>query len=73
MIANNRAWRSAQTVRRQWLTQLLARKNPPKGTLRFPLGEIAAGHWTLCQALGTGSQTPPSSSAWTAGMQSQPR
>ena len=40
----------AETVRRQWLAQLLARKNPPKGALRFLLGELAAGHWTLCQS-----------------------
>ena len=56
VIANNRSWRSAETVRRQWLAQFLARKSPPKGALRFLLGEFARGHWALCQSLGAGSQ-----------------
>ena len=56
MIASNRAWRSAETVRRQWLAQFLARKSLSKGALRFLLTELATGHWALCQSLGTGSQ-----------------
>ena len=31
VLANNAAWRSAETVRRQWLTGLLARRQVPKG------------------------------------------
>lgn len=30
LIANNKAWASAETVRREWLTQLLSRKTLPK-------------------------------------------
>jgi ParB family chromosome partitioning protein len=56
VIENNRAWRSAETVRRTWLAGLLARKAPPAGALRFILTEIAAAHWTLCSSLGQGHQ-----------------
>jgi ParB family chromosome partitioning protein len=48
--------RQAETVRRQWLTQFLACKSPPKGALRFLLTELATGHWVMCQSLGAGSQ-----------------
>ncbi|WP_345763389.1 ParB/RepB/Spo0J family partition protein [Diaminobutyricibacter sp. McL0608] len=30
LIANNKAWASAEIVRREWLTEFLARKTPPK-------------------------------------------
>ncbi len=56
VIANNKAWRSAETVRRDWLTSLLARKSPPKGALRYALAEIGAAHWTLCTAISGGHQ-----------------
>lgn len=32
LIANNKAWASAETVRREWLTTLLSRKTLPKDT-----------------------------------------
>jgi ParB family chromosome partitioning protein len=32
LIANNKAWASAETVRREWLTALLSRKTLPRGT-----------------------------------------
>jgi ParB family chromosome partitioning protein len=35
VIENNKAWRAAEPVRRAHITGLLARKTPPKGTLRF--------------------------------------
>lgn len=31
VIANNKAWDSAETVRREWLTQFVSRKTAPKG------------------------------------------
>ena len=34
VITNNKAWLSAEAVRREWLTTFLARKTPPKGALR---------------------------------------
>jgi ParB family chromosome partitioning protein len=35
VIENNKAWRAAEPVRRDWIRSLLARKTPPKGTLRY--------------------------------------
>jgi ParB family chromosome partitioning protein len=35
VIENNRAWTSAETVRRTWLRSLPARKNAPKGSAAF--------------------------------------
>lgn len=34
-LSNNRAWRSATTVRREWLTTFLQRKTPPKSASVF--------------------------------------
>ena len=56
VIENNKAWRSAETVRREWLTNLLARKAPPKGALRFVLGELATAHWRLTNKIGQGHE-----------------
>lgn len=35
VIANNKAWDSAETVRREWLTTLLSRKTLPKDATQF--------------------------------------
>jgi ParB family transcriptional regulator, chromosome partitioning protein len=35
VIENNKAWRAAEPVRRQFVTDLLARKSTPKGALRY--------------------------------------
>jgi ParB family chromosome partitioning protein len=35
VIDSNKAWKSAEVVRRQWLTTFLTRKTPPKGTGQF--------------------------------------
>ena len=35
VIENNKAWRAAEPVRRQFVTDLLARKTTPKGVLRY--------------------------------------
>jgi ParB family chromosome partitioning protein len=43
VIDNNKAWRAAEPVRREWIRNLLARKTPPKGTLRYAVSEILAG------------------------------
>jgi ParB family transcriptional regulator, chromosome partitioning protein len=40
VIENNKAWKAAQPVRRQFVTELLARKKPPAGTLRYAVGEV---------------------------------
>lgn len=54
VLANNKAWRSAETVRRQWLATLAARKTPPTGGLRFLIEELARGDYTLRKGLDTG-------------------
>jgi ParB family chromosome partitioning protein len=40
VIDNNRAWRAAEPVRREYIKTLLSRKTPPKGTLRYVAGEV---------------------------------
>jgi ParB family chromosome partitioning protein len=68
VVANNKAWRTAETVRREWLTKLLARKSAPKGAMRFVLAEMVKHdshlsyemerrHPTACELLGV-AQVP---------------
>jgi ParB family chromosome partitioning protein len=40
VIENNKAWRAAEPVRRDYIRDLLGRKSPPKGTLRFAVSEV---------------------------------
>jgi ParB family chromosome partitioning protein len=40
VIENNKAWRAAEPVRREWVRGLLARKTAPKGTLRYVTEEV---------------------------------
>lgn len=68
VLANNAAWRSAETVRRQWLGTLLSRRQVPKGAealiartiieRQHPLTHaMSNGHDLLADLLGL---TPPS-------------
>lgn len=51
VIENNKAWRSAETVRRDWLTGFVTRKTSPKGAEEFICAAVIEGpHW-LGQAL----------------------
>lgn len=43
VIENNKAWESAQTVRREWLAGFLKRKTAPKGTGAFLATTLAYG------------------------------
>ncbi len=43
MIANNKAWRQAEPIRRDWLRALLACKTAPKGTAAFLAFTLAEG------------------------------
>jgi len=43
VIANNKAWDSAETVRRDWLTQFLTRRTPPKDAQQFIAATLAGG------------------------------
>jgi ParB family transcriptional regulator, chromosome partitioning protein len=56
VVANNKAWRSAETVRREWLGTFLARKSPPKGALPYLAGTLLAGGYALERALGGGNR-----------------
>lgn len=51
---NNTDWRSAETVRRDFLRQLLGRKTPPTGARRFLAESLVAGHHALRRALERG-------------------
>lgn len=51
VIENNKAWRSAETVRRDWLAGFVTRKTSPKGAEEFICAAVIEGpHW-LGQAL----------------------
>jgi ParB family transcriptional regulator, chromosome partitioning protein len=54
VLRNNRAWRSAETVRREWLKTFVARKNAPKGALRYILGALASADYHLSNAMQRG-------------------
>jgi ParB family chromosome partitioning protein len=51
VLAGNKDWRAATTVRRTWLKELLARKAPPPGALRFVLEAFARSDATLQRAI----------------------
>lgn len=62
LIENNKAWKSATTVRRDWLSDLARRKTPPAGAETFVLTELLRGGSHLTNALtsygnGAGHQT----------------
>jgi ParB family transcriptional regulator, chromosome partitioning protein len=47
VLANNKAWCAAETVRREWLKNFVTRKTAPKGALRYIFAEIAEGSHSL--------------------------
>lgn len=51
VVESNRAWRSAETVRRDWVAGLLARKTPPKGAAVYVATELGHGPRPLADAL----------------------
>lgn len=55
VIANNKAWESAQVVRRDWLRELFARKAAPKGAAIFVAAEFAQGDHDLRRAMESGN------------------
>jgi ParB family chromosome partitioning protein len=56
-VALNRDWRTAETVRRQWLRDLLARKRAPEGGLRFVIESLAMADGPLHRSLQRGHET----------------
>lgn len=49
VIDNNKAWDSAQVVRREWLSEFAKRKTPPKGSAAFIAGALAQDRHTIGQ------------------------
>jgi ParB family transcriptional regulator, chromosome partitioning protein len=43
VLANNKAWRTAETVRREWLKNFATRKTAPKGATGYVFAELAQG------------------------------
>jgi ParB family chromosome partitioning protein len=56
VLKYNRAWRSAETVRRRWLRDLLARKTVPAGADGFILAAVARGDYELRKAMEGGHE-----------------
>jgi len=54
VIENNKAWRSAETVRREWLTGFCSRKTPPTGAEALICEAVATGQYTLTRAMQEG-------------------
>lgn len=51
VIENNKAWRSAETVRRTWLRNFLARKTAPKGAQQFIAKTVIDGRGGIERAM----------------------
>ncbi|MEV5003823.1 ParB/RepB/Spo0J family partition protein [Nocardioides sp. LML1-1-1.1] len=51
VIANNKAWTSAETVRREWLASFVARKTAPKGAEALICEAVVTGHYSLSKAM----------------------
>lgn len=58
VIENNAAWRAAEPVRREWLTQFVTRKTPPKGAEQIIARHVLSNHtsqWGVLDVLGQDS------------------
>jgi ParB family chromosome partitioning protein len=51
VIANNKAWASAEVVRRDWLRQFLTRKTAPQGAEALICEAVVGGQFTLTKAM----------------------
>lgn len=51
VIAYNKAWASAETVRREWLAAFVARKTAPKGAEALICEAVVTGHHSLSKAM----------------------
>ena len=54
VITNNKAWETATPVRREYVTELVARRSVPKGTLRYVTEVIMADPAGLAAGNGDG-------------------
>ncbi|TDE88164.1 ParB/RepB/Spo0J family partition protein [Occultella glacieicola] len=50
LIANNKAWKSAETVRREWLTTFATRKTSPKDAAQFVANSLVSNNYALDKA-----------------------
>lgn len=55
LIANNKEWDASETVRREWLAQLLARKTAPKDAQDVIAEALTTGAWHVADGLTHGS------------------
>ncbi len=55
MLANNKAWRSAEAVRREWLIRFCSRKTPPVGAPRMVAEWLLLAEHPLRAAIEKGS------------------
>ena len=51
VIANNKSWRSSETVRRDWLAKFVTRKTPPKDAEALIAEAVLTGHHSLSKAM----------------------
>lgn len=57
LIANNKEWDAAERVRREWLTQFLARKTTPKNAQTVIAEALTTARWKVADGLTCGSST----------------
>lgn len=57
LIANNKEWDAAETVRREWLAQFLARKTTPKNAQTMIAEALTTAPWKIADGLTHGSST----------------
>ena len=55
LIANNKEWDAAETVRREWVASFLARKTLPKDAMSVVATLLATGGYDLGQSIGHGN------------------
>jgi len=56
LIANNKAWGSAEVVRREWLATFLSRKTLPKDASHFVAQALTAHRNTIAASIGNGNR-----------------
>lgn len=57
LIANNKEWDAAETVRREWVAQFLARKTTPKNAQAVIAEALTIARWKIADGLTHGSST----------------
>ena len=56
VLANNKAWRAAELVRREWLATFVTRKTAPKDAMRFMAVCLAHGDFAVVDAIQKGNR-----------------